>query len=55
MDSAIPLIVESRATDGWVVTVPDWFFNGTADAPGEAVDRPPAEPDEKVQIGPLDV
>ncbi|PND31579.1 hypothetical protein C1I89_22335 [Achromobacter pulmonis] len=53
--AAIPLIVEIRATAGWVVTVPDWFFNGIPDVSREAADRPLEKPDEKVQIGPLDV
>lgn len=39
----------------FVLWMPDWFFNGIPAVPREAADRPLVKPDEKVQIGPLNV
>ncbi len=50
-----PVIVGTRVTDGRLVPVIDWFFNSAPDVPAEGLAEPPAKPDEKVQIGPLDV
>ncbi len=50
-----PVVVGTRVIDGRLVPVIDWFFNSAPDVPAEAADRPPTKPDERVQIGPLDV